>query len=147
MAIATRSRQKTVPVRHASVPSAKRGRSISLLRSLLEKVKSASIGSAELDKEIIAAFPTASDGITKSIDSMVRLIETELPGWWWLCGFCTLSNDASIEVPRARTGPDHRAGPEAMRLLNHPKMGRIFDEGFHFDRRGGTVPLSMLAVF
>jgi hypothetical protein len=105
--------------------------SMSLLHDLLDKVSSATVGSVELDKDIIAAFPTASNGITKSIDAIVRLIETELPGWWWVCGFCTLSNDASIEVPRARTGPDFRAGPEPMRR----------------DRRGGTVPLAMLAVF
>jgi hypothetical protein len=90
---------------------------MSLLRDLLEKVNSASVGSAELDKDVVAAFPTASSEITKSIDSVVHLIETELPGWWWACGFCTLSNDASIEVPRARTGPDFRAGPEPMQLL------------------------------
>jgi hypothetical protein len=107
---------------------------MSLLHDLLDKVSSATVGSAELDKDIIAAFPTASNGITKSIDAIVRLIETELPGWWWVCGFCTLSNDASIEVPRARTGPDFRAGPEPMRLLTHPKMGHIFDKGFHHDR-------------
>ena len=121
--------------------------SMSLLHDLLDKVSSATVGSVEFDKDIIAAFPTASNGITKSIDAIVRLIETELPGWWWVCGFCTLSNDASIEVPRARTGPDFRAGPEPMRLLTHPKMGHIFDKGFHHDRRGGTVPLAMLAVF
>ena len=84
--------------------------SMSLLHDLLDKVSSATVGSVEFDKDIIAAFPTASNGITKSIDAIVRLIETELPGWWWVCGFCTLSNDASIEVPRARTGPIFEPG-------------------------------------
>jgi hypothetical protein len=121
--------------------------SMSLLHDLLDKVSSAAVGSAELDKDIIAAFPTASNGITKSIDAAVQLIKAELPGWWWVCGFCTLSNDASIEVPRARAGPDFRAGPEPMRPLTHPRMGHIFDKGFHRDRRGGTVPLAMLEVF
>ena len=61
---------------------------MSLVHDLLDKVSSAAVGSVELDKDIIAAFPTASNGITKSIDAIVRLIETELPGWWWVCGFC-----------------------------------------------------------
>ncbi len=34
-----------------------------------------------------------------------------------------------------------------MRLLNHPKTGHIFDKVFHLDRRGGTGPLALLAVF
>jgi hypothetical protein len=44
-------------------------------------------------------------------------------------------------------GPDFRSGPEARRLLDDPKWGEIFDNGFHRDRRGGTVPLAMLAAF
>ena len=28
-------------------------------------------------------------------------------------------------------GPDSRTGPEANRLLDHPKWGKVFDEGFH----------------
>jgi hypothetical protein len=44
-------------------------------------------------------------------------------------------------------GPDFRTGPEALRLLNHPKWGSCFDDGFHRDRRGGTLPLAILAVF
>ena len=45
----------------------------------------------------------------------------ELPGWWWTCGYCTLSNDASFYVPgssefpyaTAMMAPDGRSGPEA----------------------------------
>ena len=59
---------------------------MSLLHKLLEKVNAAPVGSAELDKDIIVAFPITSRGITKSIDAIVHLIETELPGWWWVCG-------------------------------------------------------------
>jgi hypothetical protein len=44
-------------------------------------------------------------------------------------------------------GPDFRSGPQALRLLNDRRWGKIFDEGFHRDRRGGTVPLAMLAAF
>jgi hypothetical protein len=43
-------------------------------------------------------------------------------------------------------GPDFRSWPEALRLLEDPKWGRIFDNGFHRDHRGGTVPLAMLAA-
>jgi Domain of unknown function (DUF6538) len=32
-------------------------------------------------------------------------------------------------------------------LHGDPKWGERFDEGFHYDRRGGTVPLAMLAAF
>ena len=32
-------------------------------------------------------------------------------------------------------------------VLNDPKWGRRFDDGFHRDRRGGTLPLAILAVF
>jgi hypothetical protein len=64
---------------------------MSILHNLLQKVNSTPVDSAELGKDIIAAFPTAFDGITKSIDAIVRLIETELPGWWWQCGLSTVS--------------------------------------------------------
>ena len=91
----------------------------------------------------------------RSIDAVTRLIETELPGWWWTCGYCSLSNDASLYAPgsesypyaSARMAPDFRSGPEALRLLQDPEWGEVFDDGFHRDRRGGTVPLAMLAVF
>jgi hypothetical protein len=68
-----------------------------------------------------------------------------------------LSNDASLYAPGSRkfslwfsnatVGPDFRSGPEARRLLEHPKWGRLFDNGFDCDMRGGSVPLSMLTVF
>lgn len=83
------------------------------------------------------------------------MIESELPGWWWTFGYCKLSNDASLYVPGSDgfpysasvMGPDSRAGPEALRLLEDPKWGETFDHGFHRDRRGGTMPLAMLAAF
>jgi hypothetical protein len=43
--------------------------------------------------------------------------------------------------------PDFRSGPEALRLLEDPRWGKVFDDGFHRDRRGGTMPLAMLATF
>jgi hypothetical protein len=128
------------------------------LKKLLLKVESAPIGSPELDREFASMFPSAPENVTCSIDAVARLIETELPGWWWTCGYCSRSNDASLYVPGSSEfpyavyggsmmGPDSRTGPEANRLLDHPKWGKVFDEGFHRDRRGGTVPLAMLAVF
>jgi hypothetical protein len=128
------------------------------LKNLLEKIESAPTGSPELDGEFATVFPSAPENVTRSIDAVARLIETELPGWWWTCGYCSLSNDASVYVPGSdgfpygvytgsMMGPDFRTGPEANRLLNHPKWGAVFDEGFHRDRRGGTVPLAMLAAF
>ena len=106
--------------------------------------------------EIATVFPSAPRKVTRSIDAAVRLIEIELPGWWWTCGYCRLSNDASLYVPGSHRfpyatavmmGPDFRSGPEALRLLQDPKWGRRFDDGFHRDRRGGTVPLAILAAF
>ena len=95
--------------------------------------------------------------MTRSIDAAVELIETELPGWWWTCGFCKLSNDASLYAPGSKSypyashssmGPDFRAGQsEVLRLLNHPEWGKLFDGGFHRDLRGGTVPLALLWFF
>ena len=125
------------------------------LRELLRKVETARSGTAELDGSFASLFPSAPRKVTRSIDAAVRLIESELPGWWWTCGYCMLSNDASLYVPGSKQfpyatsvmGPDFRSGPEALRLLQNPKWGRRFDEGFHRDRRGGTVPLAMLAAF
>jgi hypothetical protein len=125
------------------------------LRELLRKVEAAPNGTTELDSKFASVFPSAPRNVTRSIDAAVRLIESELPGWWWTCGHCTLSDDASLYVTGSKhfpyaavkMGPDFRSGPEALRLLNDPKWGRRFDDGFHRDRRGGTVPLAMLAVF
>jgi hypothetical protein len=125
------------------------------LEKLLEKIEAAQIGSPELDREFAKIFPSAPRNVTASIDSVIELIETELPGWWWTCGCCSLSNDASFYVPgstkfpfaTATIGPDFRTGPKAIQLLNDPKWGKRFDSGFHRDRRGGTVPLAMLAAF
>ena len=126
------------------------------LEKLLRKVEAASEGSPELDAEFASIFSSAPANVTRSIDAVVQLIETELPGWWWTCGYCKLSNDASLYAPgssrfpwlsNATVGPDFRSGPEVRWLLDHPKWGRLFDNGFHCDMRGGSVPLSMLLVF
>jgi hypothetical protein len=125
------------------------------LKELLPQVETARSGTAELDGTFASVFPSAPRKVTRSIDAAVRLIEIELPGWWWTCGYCMLSNDASLYVPGSHRfpyatvimGPDFRSGPEARRLLQDPKWGRRFDAGFHRDRRGGTVPLAILAAF
>jgi hypothetical protein len=125
------------------------------LEQLLEKVEAAAEGTPELDREFAEVFSKSPLNVSTSIDAVARLIESELPGWWWTCGYCTLSNDASLYVPgangfpyaEATMGPDFRSGSKALRLLNDRHWGKIFDRGFHRDRRGGTVPLAMLAAF
>jgi hypothetical protein len=124
--------------------------------SLVRKLENARDGSLKLDADFKAVFPSAPSNVTRSIDAVVQLIEAELPGWWWTCGYCTASHDASLYAPgssqypycsSATVGPDGKAGPEARRLLNDPRWGKIFDDGFHIDLRGGTIPLAMLRVF
>jgi hypothetical protein len=126
------------------------------LRKLLHRVETAPIGSPELDSEFESTFCSVPSHVTRSIDAATRLVETELPGWWWNCGHCALRNGASLYVPgssqirvnypSAGTGPDFGPRPEHLRLLQDPKWGTLFDSGFHCDR-AGTVPLAMLAVF
>jgi hypothetical protein len=125
------------------------------LRKLLHQVETAASGSPELDSEFQSTFRSVPPNVTRSIDAAARLIEAELPGWWWNCGHCARRNGASLYVPgssqiqvnypSAGIAPDSGARPEHLRLLQDPKWGRLFDSGFHCDR-GGTVPLAMLAV-
>jgi hypothetical protein len=126
------------------------------LRRLLHRVETAPTGSPELDSEFESTFRLVPSHVTRSIDAAAQLIETELPGWWWNCGHCARRNGASLYVPgssqirvndpNGATGPDSGPRPEHLRLLHHPKWGKLFDSGFHCDR-AGTVPLAMLAVF
>jgi hypothetical protein len=126
------------------------------LRKLLHQVETAPTGSRELDSEFENTFRSVPPYVTRSIDAAGRLIETELPGWWWNCGHCALRNGASLYVPGSSQirvnypivgkGPDLGPRPEHLRLLQDPKWGKLFDSGFHCDR-AGTVPLAMLAVF
>jgi hypothetical protein len=132
-----------------------RSQRIAALETLLQKVEFASEGSPELDSDFARTFPSAPTNVTRSIDALVRMIEIELPGWWWTFGYCTFSNDASLYPPgsarfrrqfsHASLGLDGRSGPQALALFE--KWGKLFDEGFHCDLRGGTVVLSMLIVF
>jgi hypothetical protein len=48
------------------------------MKTLLRKVKAAAEGSPELDAEFASAFPSAPAKVTRSLDAVVRLIETEL---------------------------------------------------------------------
>ena len=127
-----------------------RGKELELrnLRELLKKVETAAADSAELDRDFMKAFRSAPPNVTSSLDAAVRLMETELSGWWWNCGYCALRNGASLYVPGcSRIGfSDYKARPEDSRLLQDPKWGTLFDNGFHSDR-GGTVALALLAVF
>ena len=100
------------------------------LRKLLHRVESAPVGSPELDGEFESTFRSVPSRVTRSIDAAARLIETELPGWWWNCGHCALRNGASLYVPgssRIRvnypsvgSAPDFGLRPEQLRLLHHP---------------------------
>jgi hypothetical protein len=119
------------------------------LRKLLKKVETASAGSPELDSDFVKAFRSAPPNVTCSIDAAVQLIEAELPHWWWNCAYCALRNGASLYVPgSSRFGvvSDYKTRAEDLQLLQDPKWGTLFDNGFHCER-GGTVPLAMLAVF
>src|SRR5262245_7683580 len=121
------------------------------LRKLLQKVENARIGSPELDSEFVSTFRSAPPNVTRSIDAAVRLIDAELPGWWWNCGCFDLRNGASLyvrgssRIRRNFSGGGERR-PEDYGLRQDPKWGQLVDGGFHCDR-GGTVPLAMLAVF
>ena len=126
------------------------------LRKLLHQVETAPSGSPELDSEFESTFRSVTPHVTRSIDAAARLIETELPGWWWNCGHCALRNGASLYVPgssqirvnypSAVSGPDFAPRPEHLRLLHDPKWGKLFNRGFHCNRGNGTAPLAMLAV-
>ena len=78
-----------------------RGKELELrnLRELLKKVETAAGDSAELDRDFMKAFRSAPPNVTSSLDAAVRLMETELSGWWWNCGYCALRNGASLYVP------------------------------------------------
>ena len=103
------------------------------LRELLKKVETASAGSPELDRDFVKAFRSAPPNVTCSIDAAVRLIETELSGWWWNCGYCAARNGASLYVPgssRIGVASDYKTRPEHLQLLQDPKWGTLFDNGF-----------------
>jgi len=120
------------------------------MRKLLHQVETALSGLPELDTEFENTFRSVPPNVTRSIDAAARLIETELPGWWWNCGHCALRNGASLYVPGSSqirvNFPSAGIGPAFVRLLQDPKWGKLFDGGFHCDR-AGTVALAMLAVF
>src|SRR3954462_3976721 len=105
------------------------------LEKLRHKIEAAPTGSAKLEQAVRAIFPSAPPNVTRSIDAALQLIEAELPGWWWTCGDCKLTNDASLYPPgshrfrleqlsQAMMGPD--LVPEGFRLCNHPTLGKRF---------------------
>ena len=44
-------------------------------------------------------------------------------------------------------GREFKSGPEELRLLTHPRMGKVFREGFHANLLGGTIPLALVTAF
>lgn len=81
---------------------------------------------------------------TASIDAVVALIERELPGWWWKCGTCCVSDDACI-------APDFNSPKHGERLKAQffPLVpGSELDAGFDVDRRPpGNVAIALLEAF
>jgi hypothetical protein len=127
-------------------------RYVQVFEKLRASVEAADEGSPELDREIAAVFPSAPPGVSSSIDAVVNLLDAALRNWWWTCGYCKATNDASLYSPgsynvHASFGPDGSLGGETLRLIYDKKWGPCLDHGFHRDRQGGTVPLSMLSVF
>ena len=69
-----------------------------------------------------------------TIDEAIKVLQMELPGWWWKVGECHVSCDATIAPEKG--GPDDD-------LLTF----REFDEGFDCDlRQPSTVSEALLAV-
>ena len=97
------------------------------LRKLLQKVETAPVSSRELDSEFVSTFRSAPSNVTRSIDAAVQLIETDLRGWWWNCGYCEVRNGASLYVPGssriraklpgAKMSPEYGSDPADLRLL------------------------------
>jgi len=102
------------------------------LEQLLRKVEAASEGTPELDGEFAKIFSKAPPNVSTSIDAVARLFESELPGWWWTCGYCALSNDASLYVPAANgfpyataiMGPDFPIGTKGPSAAQRPSLGK-----------------------
>src|SRR3984893_8123788 len=114
----------------ADLAPAHRAKQVDLrnLRELLKKVETASAGSPELDSGFVKAFRSAPPNVTCSTDAAVRLIETELSGWWWNCGYCAARNGASLYVPgssRIGVAADYKTRPEHLQLLQDPKWGTL----------------------
>jgi hypothetical protein len=97
------------------------------LRKLLQKVETGPAGSPELDSEFVSTFRSAPSNVTRSIDAAAQLIETELRGWWWNCGYCEVRNGASHYAPGssrlranlsgAKMSPEYGSDPANLRLL------------------------------
>lgn len=103
------------------------------LKALLDELNAAATPSTALDHKLHAIvhgwslplteaaavdFDRAADGghlnrYTRYIDAAVQLAGQALPGWWWSCGHCKLSNDADVWVPGASmySFKEERHGP------------------------------------
>src|SRR5215475_9794576 len=103
------------------------------LRKLLHRVEIAPIGSPELDSEFESTFPSVPSHVTRSIDAAARLIETELPGWWWNCGHCALRHGVSLcpwlqpnssELPQRGNRSRLRTTPRAPSAAPRAEVGQ-----------------------
>lgn len=102
---------------------------------LLER-KPLSAGAAEPE-------PTSVPFYTQGQDEAVLLIKTVLPGWWWSCGSCCVSDDARI-------APDFNCPVHGERLKREffpLEAGSELDAGFDVDRRPpGNVAIALLTA-
>ena len=133
-----------------------RSQRIADLKALLRNVETAAEGSPDVDREFARIFPTVPRNVSRSIDALVRLIETELPGWWWTFGTARLAMMRPFIHLSLRGFDNSSPTPQWVSMVGQdPKQkgclrsetGKLFDEGFHCDLIGGTVLLSMLTVF
>ncbi|MFT4098456.1 MAG: hypothetical protein QM651_15165 [Rhodoblastus sp.] len=121
-------------------------------QQILDNLKAASGPNEVLDRDIAQALMPEvylAHGLstgqfpwryTALVDDAVQLIEKALPGWWWKCGTCSVSDDACI-------APDYNSPIHGKRL--HREFPLVlaspFDEGFDVDRRpSGNVAIALL---
>jgi radical SAM protein with 4Fe4S-binding SPASM domain len=115
----------------------------------MKRVETASAGSPEFDRDFVKAFRSAPPNVTCSIDAAVRLIETELSGWWWNCGYCAARNGASLYVPgssRIGVASDYKTRPEHLQLpglefwnIRDHSLDEIWTSSLAFNAFRGTA--------
>lgn len=91
------------------------------------------------DRVMRNSLPTCPH-FTYSIDAVVRLIKTRLPGWAYKMGTCSVSDDAWL-VPDFND-PEH--GPRLREEFGPVVPRSIWDAGIDIDRRPpGSIAIAM----
>lgn len=122
------------------------------LSSIYDDLCALDAPSREMDLRISKAllgFPSRAL-ITRDQTAAVNLIKEVLPGWWWKCGSCFVSDDACI-------APDYNDPVHGERLAREfPLPSKRYDDGdgltwgplndgFDVDRRPpGNVAIALL---